>query len=618
MLDKTQDNRTAQKTDLSRIDAAFCDSWQALVGAFGAGLRRDAAILTRSPALLMRNDIKTFHLDARAKVDKAVLDAHFLGTSAFLADCFAVLQKVTELAPFSGMACREIWNWQQRALFAVFLEETDFVEPRAVVDPVTSHPFTTRRLQLPWRKLLAHNRLARIVDVPVTLESFEAIQSGPESVVNRLRIRGIEHFLWQLAVRSWARMPARVGRKQFYYTKDSEIVRDVGLAFAKHGYRIGRIAMPGVPEAKNMHPLARRIVELLQDRIEQRWRPITVGAALPPLLTQLRADLSKQLHAYDVTRAHFESERDRLFPRRGAMVVSNYPYGGAALALAHAAESAGAVFAAVQHGINRELLQHRQNECNYENTGARYALLFNDKARAVTAENRFRWQDSQVTSIGLTRDFVRTARRAFVKGTAIPDVLYVQMLDRTGSFFNGGIYKNDFESCRNECRLVRDVLGNIPHAVGFKFYPYRSYADIDPVRRTIDECPNVSVVDSGIDLRFMLGNARLVIVVGMSSTLSWVLGSGKPLVFLDPAADGYRISPDVRERCPEAMFYFDVRDGRSFEDLRGFLSQPLEDIESRWRKGQEKRARFRAEYLGRADGRTGERAYEWLRRLVRQ
>lgn len=611
------DQGKCSAADLSAFQTVFCDSLQALETAYLKGLSREATVLTRSPALLMCRDISTQQLDAREHVNKSVLDEFFLSTSEFLQECLKVLRASDDIEPFAVLACRAIWNWQQRALFAAFLTDADFLEPRLVVDPVLESADATERMRLPWRKLLASNDGLRVFDVSMRLEDFRATALEGDSLLERLYIRGIAHFQWRFVRSLWERVPDRFGGRRFYYLKDSEIVRDVGLTFAKRGFRVGQIKIPSSLPSSFEHPLACRIVSMIEARISARLRAIAPRSAIKMLIDDLKADIAGQLNQYDAALRHFACHADEIFPRRGAIVVSNYPYGGAALALAHAAHEAGAVFAGVQHGVGRELLAVCENECNYENSSAPYALLFNETAETITARNPFRHPKARQTSVGAPRDFLRVGRKVRLrKVAAIPPVLYVQMLDRTGSFFNGGIYKDDLESCEQEIRLVNDVFARIPHRVGFKYYPYRSYVDIDPVRGAIESASNVDIVESGRDLRFLLAGATVVVAIGTSSTLSWCLSSGKPVIYLDPRAVGYRMAPEIRQRHPSAVFYFDTTAEGFFDELRAFLSRPLAEIEADWRAGDSERQAFLRQYIGAADGLAGERAYHWLNSMA--
>lgn len=603
--------------DLGGFQTVFCDSLQALEAAYLNGLSRDATVLTRSPALLMAGKSAAQHLDAREHLNKGALDDFFLSTSQFLQECLTILRASEDIEPFAVLACRAIWNWQQRAMFAAFLTDADFLEPRLVVDPVLRSADATERMRLPWRKLLAPNDGLRVFDVPVRLEDFRATALEGDSLLDRLHIRGIEHFQWRVIRSLWERAPGRLGSRRFYFLKDSEIVRDVGLAFAKHGFRVGQIKLPPSPPRGPEHPLANRIVSMIEARISARLQTICPSIVIKTLINDLEADIAGQLNQYDSVRGHLAGRTESLFPEKGAIVVSNYPYGGAALALAHAAHEAKAVFAGVQHGVNRELLAVRENECNYENSGAPYALLFNETAEKITARNPFRHPEARQTAVGAPRDFLRVGRKVRLRNVpAIPPILYVQMLDRTGSFFNGGVYKDDLDSCKQEIRLVRDVFARIPHRVGFKYYPHRSYVDIDPVRGAIEAASNVNVVESGRDLRFLLAGATVVVAIGTSSTLSWCLSSGKPVIYLDPRAVGYRIAPEIWQRHPGAVFYFDTTDEGFFDVLRAFLSRPLAEIEAEWRAGDRERQAFMRQYLGAVDGRAGERAYRWLRSMA--
>ena len=109
----------------------------------------------------------------------------------------------------------------------------------------------------------------------------------------------------------------------------------------------------------------------------------------------------------------------------------------------------------------------------------------------------------------------------------------MQPLNRTGNFFNGGIYKNDNKCAELEIALIEKVFEKLRTKVCFKSYPHQSYADTDPVLERIMQANNVDLIEPNKD-SIPLDEVEIVITVGISSTLGWCLFSGKPVVYVDP------------------------------------------------------------------------------------
>ena len=188
----------------------------------------------------------------------------------------------------------------------------------------------------------------------------------------------------------------------------------------------------------------------------------------------------------------------------------------------------------MQHGIGRELLQWPQNACNYENTFGNKAIVFNKKAKNILDKNPFKTQSAKVYSHCLPTEYKNVGDLGFWDSFSkkLPPILYVQPLNRTGNFFNAGIYKSDYQCFMNEKELIDKVFEHLPHGVAFKYYPHQSYADDDPIFSHIDHSSNVELVTTTKDIKFFLRRTEIAINTGVSSTLGWCLFSDTPLCLL--------------------------------------------------------------------------------------
>jgi len=595
--------------DLSGFDTIFCDSLGALDAAYDKGLKRSAAILTRSPALVARTDLPSVHLDARDSFDPKVLEEFYLSTSSFLEECLGVLKKDPMTAPFAVLFCREVWIWQQRAAFAAFLRDEDFVEPRLLVEGI-SDMNSPKKFRLPWRKWLAGNPNLGIFETETALPSGWPAEVENPSLRDRMRLQGIDQILFRVSIAVGNFLPSNITRGQIYYLRESELVRDACVEFAMRGFGVKQIALPRLITETGQHPVCSRTLELFKirvvDRIEKYFSPKSTSS----LLSELVSSFSRQLFSYDATKTHLQDHASRIFRKKKVVFLTNYPFGGSQLALVHTAQERGAVFTGVQHGIGRELLAVRQNECNYENTFARNVIVFNSEAKRITASGAFRSSGGDECVAGVPSDFHRVGRSR--SNEDVPPILYAQTLGLAGTFFNAFIYKNDVESSRRDISLITQVFERLPHKVSFKCYPHRSYEDLDPALEAAEKAKNVSLMRTGMDLRYVISSARVVISVGASSTLAWCMGSGKPVIYIDPVSSGYRMRRDIIDNYSEALFYFDERDDEYLEKMRKFLSRSLENIEAEWKEGEERRIAFSDRFFGKVDNRTGHNIANWI------
>ena len=166
-----------------------------------------------------------------------------------------------------------------------------------------------------------------------------------------------------------------------------------------------------------------------------------------------------------------------------------------------------------------------------------------------------------------------------------------------------------------EIGIVDEVLSRLPHQVLFKPYRAVRYPDGNPIHDAARNCANIEVFEERIDLRYLLGRTRLLIVSHAASTLSWCLLSRRPVVFLDSEKQS-PLYPEVREALRQGTFWFDADASRFTERLRNFLSRPLEDIEGEWEERIPARDLFIERFVGNPDGQAGRRAADAIAKLI--
>ena len=68
----------------------------------------------------------------------------------------------------------------------------------------------------------------------------------------------------------------------------------------------------------------------------------------------------------------------------------------------------------------------------------------------------------------------------------------------------------------------------------YKPYPMKSYLDLDTIIKYAKSFSNIKVIKEKNDFRFLssLGDIFILGSIGVSSTINWILGENKPIVFL--------------------------------------------------------------------------------------
>ena len=145
-------------------------------------------------------------------------------------------------------------------------------------------------------------------------------------------------------------------------------------------------------------------------------------------------------------------------------------------------------------------------------------------------------------------------------------------------------YINDEVKSYQEVEYLK-VFNEIPHKVMYKTYPAfnRRYTDIDPIITLASKMNNITVFEKSTDMRYLLGEFRVIITTHATSTLSWALLSGKPVIFIDNP-DLAPLKKNVYSLMKKSVFLFDRREVDMLSKLKEFLLTSIENIEYEWSK----------------------------------
>jgi hypothetical protein len=156
---------------------------------------------------------------------------------------------------------------------------------------------------------------------------------------------------------------------------------------------------------------------------------------------------------------------------------------------------------------------------------------------------------------------------------------------------------NDGDLCDLEMGLVERVFGGLNLEIDYKPYPAIRQLDPDPVLKAVKRQRNMSVVGSHQELRYLLCRYRMFITTKATSTVSWIVATGKPLVFIDHCCHA-RLSEPARDAFATGFFLFDQSDADFEPRLRKFLQRSFDDILEEWDSKSEQRLKTIEQFFG--------------------
>ena len=562
---------------LDDVRTVLVDSLVALEHAWARGLPRAALVRTSSPGLLAAG-VGARPLDEDLPPDGLErLDRDTLPFTSALYDAVRYRHGDAEALTVARMGLR----FQTTVYKAMALGPGDFSGPLAIVRWGVPDPDLDRRLNPPWEALLAAHPNLHLIETPESLlpSTVRSSRAAVPGLAARLRFEDWQSVLGRLAWQTWDRLPPLSRRGVALVRSSNTVVKEIAAQLSLRGFEVRTLPVPEItpgPPGPTPAQLAATCRPALEAHLGGRLAAPVVDPAIA-LFASHAAD------AVSRGRAALPAWRDRvraLAGTRPALVLANYPFGPEDIALHDACRELGVPLVASQHGISPEIsARHDHAQVYFENNNADLLLVYNDEAAArYTDHNRFPHADTR--TVGLPADYRAVQRRRAARATE--PVLYVSLALYMGNEQIVQVGGPDRRKAEFDLLMIDRVLSRLPHGVLFKPYPDNNrYADVDPVLQRARAAPNVRCFEDGVDLRYLLADARVLVTSHATSTLGWCLAADRPLVFVD-IPDLLPLRTEARAALQESIFVFDGADPEVHERLRKFLSQPLERIEHEW------------------------------------
>lgn len=526
--------------------------------------------------------------------------------------CFAAVDAIPHFQDVALGVATAAFVQQRIVFFAHLLDGDLFEQPIAITEWAADVKLPERIPRLPWRRLFATAPRTVWFTLPAAavppIAVFDQVEA---SLSTRLRFEDWQSIGYRVAERLWRTLPPGAPRGTILIGTENALVKETALHLALAGMRLQRLQPPAPGEGLDAGERTK-----LADRIEPACREFVEAFCIAPLRrTVLDLMVNEVVATASTDRAYSRAWSSALALGRRSkprLVLTGHTGSSAYRGLFQASRAHGLPIASFQHGVTREIcVDSVCSEPLWEIAASDFWFCFNDRNAEVT--DRCRLGRGRSVAVGCPADLLRASRRAAGSPKGAP-ILYVSTcLYMALSQLPSASGVADTAKARSEIRLIERVLAKLPHAVAYKPYPTTRQIDPDPVLEQAAATANIELVRDRRDLRYMLGEYRVFVMSRATSTLSWLMVSGKPVAYID-YPDQHPLLPSAREALAAAAFVFDGGDDRFEESLLTFLSQPISAIETQWRERTEARRQFCAEFIGLRRGSAGRRAAAFLLR----
>lgn len=564
----------------------FCDSEQVFNRLVEAGIiTPDISVFTRSFVVANNVTINSIYIDENLSMRER--QDFKLGISIVERKLFERLERPA-ISEAHRLIFLQLFNrFQNDILDGMLLGKViDFEGSTLIAVPKTGSNQIDEVLRPNWIDWMAGMENVSLIDVTVPYHN-ERVPRGDvrTSIVDRLKISGIEGVLWKFAQQRWLSFESN-RKTKIGVVGQSELSRDAVASCVLNGVKPVFINKPKV-SAELLVPdlqMAKMIVDECYPIILDRLSYIPTELLRKQAIEILIGRLSSEIAHYKFFRTKW-SQQLAVYPGLKC-IISGYGNGPMAMAMADSCKEVGIKIAVFQHGITREILANARDRCVFYETSFSDLFFTMNKMSANITKNLCVNKKPKT----IVKNWPSPFQRIFKKSSNVgKSILFVSTNLYSGHKPNNVPVANDRALCAFEKALVENIFCKVNKTIDYKPYPAIRQLDADPVIAAAKAQSNMSVIGTHEDLRYLLSGYEMFITSRATSTVSWIVATGKPLVFIDHCCDA-RLSDEARRAFSGAFFLFDQSENEFENTLKYFLQQPMEDIQEQWKAKLEKRS----------------------------
>jgi len=602
---KCKDVQSSTSVDLSKFGVVFCDSLQALEWAYNNGLPRSAVIKSSAPAVLLSNKKNIYNVESRwtsTELNKFQNSIPGMSKELFNA-ALGVTGIERELAlSVSNFA----YHFQKIIYKSSCLEEGDFNNPRLFIYTKGECGPAGNIMNSPWDKLIKPNALFSTVQYTLKNDKWSLLTTQGVSYWQRFKVAGYETIFYRLIIKIMKFLPDWMFAREVIMPNENELNIEIAYSLIFSRVKITEAKLETLPDSKNLYSdkntvdLYKAIFPIMCKRIEEWVTPSAVEVTKMLFKSHFEKHIEKFNLLVDAWDRSIVS-KDNI---KQAVLV-NAPGNIKGHSLSFICRKKDILLMSSQHGVTIEISKaHNILDIIFDNSVA--DVMFSYNSKIVDIEKKIYFNNARHHIVGMPMRLIRM-KSAQTINRSTPSFVYIS----TNLYHMGFTEKaiTDYEKAIFEKDIIIKVLSEIPHKVRYKTYPEdnRRYADKDPVLKNIRIADNIELFSNKIDMRYLISEHSVFITTGATSTLGWVVMSGKPVVFINQEHNS-PLTKDAQISISNGIFVFNNNDKNFHKKLKDFLSQSVDDIERLWQKKKSAREEMIQNYFSEYKGGAGGRA----------
>jgi hypothetical protein len=593
--------------DLSQYNTVFCDSIQALDYAYKNGLSESAIIKTSSPAMLWNKNPNIQSVDARwTRENLAKFQESIERLSIDVFDNALSVDGIERELALVISQYSSGFNFQKVLYKAACLSDNDFTSPRLFIHVNGKTGPAGNIMNSPWERFLLQNKFFSKIEYTLKDDEWQTSNDIKAPYWKRIKVAGYETIAYRAMIFLLKKLPNWFFSKNLLMPNENELNIEIAFSLLLRGVKVSEITPEFLTESKNMElgknitPVYDSISPIIRKRVE-KW---VVPSAVEVVMKLFKEGLEVQLKEFELLSYKWE-ESIVNNERIKQAVLTNSPGNVKGRALAYVCRKRGVPIISSQHGVTLEISEaHSMRSVVFDNSTADILFSYNSKIVGVIKDTYFNKSKHYV--VGMPMRLTRMNHMRAIKSLPIP-IVYI-----SGNLYSMGFsisLNTDYQNAIDEKNIITKVLGRLPHRVRYKTYPEdnRRYSDTDPVLSEVDKFNNIELFSEKVDMRYLISEHRIFVTTCATSTLSWPVMSGKPVIFINNKYN-HTLTGDAYISLAKGLFVFDGNDEKFHKSLSDFLSQPISEIEKLWKDKESDRKKMIQEYFNAYSHGAGSRA----------
>jgi hypothetical protein len=590
--------------DISTYDTVFCDSLQALEWAYDNGLPKSAIIKSNAPAVLWDKGENIHNVENRWTIDE--LEKFQSTIKNMTENIFDVTKGITGVERELALTIsRYAYQFQKVIYKAACLEEADFNNPRLFIYVDGKTGPAGNMMNSIWDQLLLCNPSFLMVRYTLKNDEWNILTTHGVSYWRRFKVAGYETIIYRLAIKLMKKLPNWMFSKEILMPNENELNIEIAHSLALRGVKVSHIQPDYLSSVdiildENNAALYAEIEPIMRKRVEE-W---VVPSAVETTMLLFKSNLEKRIKKFKSLAFAWEKVISNSINMRRA-VLMNATGNINGHALSYVCRKNNISLISSQHGVTIEISEaHKILQVSLDNSTA--DVMFSYNSKIIDIEKNTFFNNSKHYMVGMPWRLIRMKHSKVINKSATSIVYISTNIYHMGLCLSS---KTDYGRAIDESKIITNVLGKLPHKVRYKTYPEdnRRYADIDPVLSIIDSANNIELFRKKIDMRYLVFEHRIFVTTCATSTLSWPVMSGKPVVFINQKNNN-PLTNKAHASLSKGIFVFDDDDKNFHQNLREFLSQSLEEIERLWEEKEGAREEMIKEYFTAYSSGSGVRA----------